>query len=572
MAVKTITFPRTAVRKIKYTTGDVWTQGADAAVYCSAKEYNMAQWVFDLTAFQAERGLRKIIVSSVTVTWYTSAMYTYNIYFQSAPVTGKSQGNYVGSAKGTSQSSMNQTGCSSSNATLLAAVADAINGGSTALYASCQNNSSSANGYGTCQYGSLSIAYDYAAPENVIDQCALRNQTAVFGGSTGYTATINNTMSEAVKTATLALVRMDGDTVVPVSAQTVDASGIALGGTGSYQITTTLTAWAGAPRSTQIYLRATIAGDTQTDTETVAIGYALNRMINPRIDAFSVVRADDGGGTGWEQTDDGIYLLTELQISLNSDTADGFTLKVYYANGDIDTSLAQSIDLNLAANLAAYKAGFPAEPDIVRNLDGDTDVGFAQNLGWKFLAVLTDGYETATAAGEIFSAQTNMHLSGFPNGGVCFGGYCSAEGRDGDADADGNGLMECYFPIRAHGGFADLDYSTDEVRLPYKWIDGKPVYRKVFNVTGNPIQLANRYYYTFPAIEGIDVPVSMRGYWKRSAQDGAAYMTIPFAMETDLHYWGTVALNTSGNPYLRFSYPYSDIIHIVLIMEYTKGA
>ena len=64
----------------------------------------------------------------------------------------------------------------------------------------------------------------------------------------------------------------------------------------------------------------------------------------------------------------------------------------------------------------------------------------------------------------------------------------------------------------------------------------------------------------------------MRGYWKRSAQGGAAYMTIPFAMETDLHYWGTVALNTSGNPYLRFSYPYSDIIHIVLIMEYTKGA
>ena len=113
-------------------------------------------------------------------------------------------------------------------------------------------------------------------------------------------------------------------------------------------------------------------------------------------------------------------------------------------------------------------------------------------------------------------------------------------------------------------------YSTDEVCTGSTWVDGKLIYRKVFNVTGNPIQLLDSYYYTFPAIEGIDVPISMRGYWKRSKQDGVGYMSIPFAMETDLHYWVTVSLNTSGNPYLRFSYPYSDIIHIVLIMEYTK--
>ena len=97
MAVKTITFPRTAVRRIKYTTGElVATLDADGAVYCSAEQHHMAQWVFDLTAFQAERGLRQIIVSSVTVTWYTSAKYTYNIYFQTEPVLAKSQGNYVG--------------------------------------------------------------------------------------------------------------------------------------------------------------------------------------------------------------------------------------------------------------------------------------------------------------------------------------------------------------------------------------------------------------------------------------------------------------------------------------------
>ena len=241
MAVKTITFPRTAVRRIKYTTGElVATLDADGAVYCSAEQYHMAQWVFDLTAFQAERGLRQIIVSSVSVTWYTSAKYTYNIYFQTEPVLAKSQGNYVGSAAGTSTSSMVQIGCQSGNATLLNAVAAAINGGSTTLYASCQNNSTSAKGHGTCQYGSLSIEYDYAAPDNVIDQCAGDGRTVIFGGSMGYSATINNTMSEAVKTVTFDIVRMDGETVVPVSAQTVDTSGIVLGGTGSYQITTAL--------------------------------------------------------------------------------------------------------------------------------------------------------------------------------------------------------------------------------------------------------------------------------------------------------------------------------------------
>ena len=568
MAVKTITFPRTAVRKIKYTTGDVWTQGADAAVYCSAKEYNMAQWVFDLTAFQAARGQRQITVSSVTVTWYTSAMYTYNIYFQSAPVTARSQGNYVGSAKGTSQSSMNQIGCSSSNAMLLNAVAAAINGGSTTLYASCQNNSTSANGYGTCQYGSLSIAYDYAAPENVIDQCALNGQTAVFGGSIGYTATINNTMSEAVKTVTLDLVRMDGDTEVAVSAQTTDASGIAAGGTGSYQITASLSAWADAPRATQIYLRAKIAGDTQTDTETVAIGYALNKMYNPRIDAFSVVRADDGGGTGWEQADDGIYLLTELQVSLDSDTASGFTLKVYYANGDVDTTLAQSIDLDLAANLATYKAGFPAEPNIVRNLDGDTDVGFAQNLGWKFLAALTDGYETATAAGEIFSAQTNMHLSGFPNGGVCFGGYCSAEGRDGDAAEDGAALLECYYPIRAHDGIADFDYSTDEVKLPYKWIDGKAIYRKIVqfdaltNGTGTSIAIG---------ITGaMDTVIGLRGVCWNS---GKGYIWSLIHYDSNGDYGIKAEIQNGAAPKVIITPGDSrNVAGGFVIVEYTKGA
>ena len=562
MAVKTITFPRTAVRRIKYTTGElVATLDADGAVYCSAEQHHMAKWVFDLTAFQAERGLRQIIVSSVTVTWYTSAKYTYNIYFQAEPVLAKSQGYYVGSAAGTSTSSMVQIGCQSGNATLLAAVADAINGGSTTLYASCQNNSTSAKGHGTCQYGSLSIEYDYAAPDNVIDQCAGDGRTVIFGGSMGYSATINNTMSEAVKTVTFDLVRMDGETVVPVSAQTVDASGIVLGGTGSYQITTALYAWASAPRSTQIYLRATIAGDTQTDTETVAIGYALNRMINPRIDAFSVYRADNGGGTGWERADDGIYLLTELQISLNSDTADGFTLKVYYANGDIDTAFAQSIDLNLAANLATYKAGFPNEPNIVRNMDGGEDIGFAQNKGWKFLAVLTDGYETATAAGEIFTALTNMHLSGFPNGGVCYGGYCSADGRDGDANEDGAALAEYYYPIRAYGGIAEMDYSTTEMRTAAKWIDGKTIYRRVF--VAENVGSSTQHIFA-DAIEGLETVAFMTGMFANAnGQSQLPYVTTGA--------WTHIVVRPDGKVQFDSSDDFS-IAKLIVVVDYTKGA
>ena len=194
-------------------------------------------------------------------------------------------------------------------------------------------------------------------------------------------------------------------------------------------------------------------------------------------------------------------------------------------------------------------------------MDGGEDIGFAQNKGWKFLAVLTDGYETATAAGEIFTALTNMHLSGFPNGGVCFGGYCSADGRDGDANEDGAALAEYYYPIRAYGGIAEMDYSTTEMRTAAKWIDGKTIYRRVFvaeNVTDAD------YVFT-DAIEGLETVAAVAGmFYNQYGQFKIPYMTSGAG-------WASVLVRPTKQVLVQSSGGF-DIDKVVVVVDYTKGA
>ena len=551
----TMTLPRVATYKINYSTGEAWTQGADAAVYCSAKYKNMAQWQYDLTALQAERAGREIIITRATVAWQTSARYTYDIRVQDARCYGRGAGAYLGDAKGSSTNSHWISTSRNAPHDSIALIQDAINGGATAIYVSCQNESTSASGYGACQYGTFTIEYEYATPQTIIDYLVADRATIALGESVNVTASVRNITAAEISAVQMQAVReADGADVAVGDPVTVDVS-IPAAETALIHQALTIPAWANAARATQLYVRVSIA---DKDAEKAALCTALNRRYSPAIDIFNVYRAKKNiADDNWVRNENGIHTLTDLKIALDDGTT-GFHLYVYYSTGLPDiTSASNRIDLT--DMLSSAKSGIENALAIV-----DTVSGWSLDSEWRFAVVLTDGYESARADAEIGRAFTNVHFAGLATGGVRFGGYCTRSTQD-------NPAFECDYPIYAYGGIAEMDYSTAEMKTAARWIDGKPVYRKVFNVTGNPIQLANGYYYTFPAIEGIDAPINMHGYWKRSNQDGAEYMSIPFAMETDLHYWVTVSLNTSGNPYLRFSYPYSDIIHIVLIMEYTKG-
>ena len=338
----TMTLPRVQTYRIYYNTGAAEEAGADGAVYCGAKKKHMAQWQYDMTALQTERAGRDIIITRATVSWQTSSTSTYDIRVQDARCYGRGAGVYLGDAKGTSTSSMQWISTSrAAPHDSITLIQNTINSGATAIYASCQNESTSSNVYGTCQYGTLTIEYDYATPLTVIEYLVADKTMIALGESVGVSASIRNITESEISAVQLQVVReVDGADVAIGDAVTVDVT-IPAAETAQINQTLTIPAWANAARATQLYVLVTIAGK---DAEKAALCTALDKRYNPTIETFSVSRATQHPIDGWIKSDNGANTMTDLKIDLGSG-ASGFTLKVYYGTGEIDTSTAQRIDL-----------------------------------------------------------------------------------------------------------------------------------------------------------------------------------------------------------------------------------
>ena len=187
--METMTLPRVQTYRIHYTTGAAEEAGADGAVYCGAKKKHMAQWQYDMTALQTERAGRDIIITRATVSWQTSSKSTYDIRVQDARCYGRGAGVYLGDAKGTSTSSLQWISTSrAAPHDSISLIQNTINGGATAIYISCQNESTSSNVYGTCLYGALTIEYDYATPLTVIVYLVADKTMIAPGESVGVSA------------------------------------------------------------------------------------------------------------------------------------------------------------------------------------------------------------------------------------------------------------------------------------------------------------------------------------------------------------------------------------------------
>lgn len=431
----TMTLPRVQTYRIYYNTGVSEEAGADGAVYCGAKKKHMAQWQYDMTALQAERVGRDIIITRATVAWQTSSTSTYDIRVQDARCYGRGAGVYLGDAKGTSTSSMQWISTSrAAPHDSITFIQDTINSGATAIYISCQNESTSANVYGTCQYGTLTIEYDYATPLTVIEYLVADKTMIALGESVGVSASIRNITESEISAVQMQVVReVDGADVAVGDAVTVDVT-IPAAETAQINQTLTIPAWEGAARATQLYVMVTIAGK---DAEKAALCTALDKRYNPTIETFNVSRATQHPIDGWIKSDNGTNTMTDLKIGLDSG-ASGFTLKVYYSTGEIDTSTASSIDLT--SRISDAIAGLTNATGLIEKTGG-----WSLGSAWNFLLVLSDSYESAQMGAQIGIAFTNMHLAGLTTGGVRFGGYCKRS-------TPGNPAFECDYPIYVDGG------------------------------------------------------------------------------------------------------------------------
>lgn len=540
----TMTLPRVQTYRIYYNTGVSEEAGADGAVYCGAKKKQMAQWQYDMTALQTERAGRDIIITRATVSWQTSSTSTYDIRVQDARCYGRGAGVYLGDAKGTSTSSMQWISTSrASPHDSITLIQNTINGGATAIYVSCQNESTSANVYGTCQYGTLTIEYDYATPLTVIEYLVADKTMIALGESVGVSASIRNITEAEISAVQLRVVReVDGADVAVGDAVSVDVT-IPAAGTAQISKTLTIPAWANAARATQLYVKVTIAG---ADSEKAELCIALDKRYNPTIETFNVSRATQHPIDGWIKSDNGVNTMTDLKIGLDSG-ATGFTMKVYYGTGAIDTSTASSIDLT--SRISDAIAGLTNATGLIEKPDG-----WALGSTWNFLLVLSDSYESAQMGAQIGIAFTNMHLAGLTTGGVRFGGYCSRSTLD-------NPAFECDYPIYADGGIPSLDYSTTETKLPYKWIDGKVIYRKV--LIAENVTTAD--YYFADTVEDVDTVVAMTGMFSNSGQ----HWMLP---HINSGAWSHIGFDIASKKVMFRSAGGYGIDKMFVIIEYTKGA
>ena len=540
----TMTLPRVQTYRIYYNTGVSEEAGADGAVYCGAKKKHMAQWQYDMTALQAERVGRDIIITRATVSWQTSSKSIYDIRVQDARCYGRGAGVYLGDAKGTSTSSMQWISTTrAAPHDSITFIQNTINSGATTIYISCQNESISANVYGTCQYGTLTIEYDYATPLTVIEYLVADKTMIALGESVGVSASIRNITEAEISAVQLQVVReVDGADVAVGDAVTVDVT-IPAAETAQINQTLTIPAWTNAARATQLYVMVTIAGK---DAEKAALCTALDKRYNPTIETFNVSRATQHPINGWIKSDNGVNTMTDLKIGLDSG-ASGFTLKVYYGTGEIDTSTAQSIDLT--SRISDAIAGLTNATGLIEKPDG-----WALGNAWNFLLVLSDSYESAQMGAQIGIAFTNMHFAGLSTGGVRFGGYCKRSTL-------GNPAFECDYPIYADSGIPSLDYSTTETKLPYKWIDGKVIYRKV--LIAENVTTAD--YYFADTVEDVDTVVTMTGMFSNSGQ----HWMLP---HINSGAWSHIGFDIASKRVMFRSAGGYGIDKMFVIIEYTKRA
>ena len=274
----------------------------------------------------------------------------------------------------------------------------------------------------------------------------------------------------------------------------------------------------------------------------------LNAYYHPQVADMDLQRTIDG-----VPSDEGEDILSTLRLALD-DAGGAKFMQAHLHYAENATATEDSTYLDLTPRIPELLTGVADSADLLPE-------PFSNGSNWDFLLVFGDQYESARARYTLSRAFANLHLSGEPTGGACFGGFSSS--------TLGNPKLESHYPGFFYAGIHGVtNYAEEEVFTGGRWIDNKPIYRAVLvgsvSASGR-IQLPQ-----ITPCTDIETIINISG--TAVTPGGSNFMSLPHVSYAGLAYSVGVRAYKDGGGELYVGSQYSSGIDYVLIVEYTKAA
>lgn len=174
--------------------------------------------------------------------------------------------------------------------------------------------------------------------------------------------------------------------------------------------------------------------------------HAINHHFSPQVMTMDLTRASVREVSGVNTVvpdDEGENVLTTLKLGMDSggyDYTNFLSAKIYWNEGDLASTEDKDF-LDLTSSIETLLAGVENAPNLITKT-------YSKESDWDFLLVFGDEYETFAGRFNLGRAFANMHLSGQPTGGVCFGGFSTSKYN--------NPKLESYYPAHLYGGIKKI--------------------------------------------------------------------------------------------------------------------
>lgn len=187
----------------------------------------------------------------------------------------------------------------------------------------------------------------------------------------------------------------------------------------------------------------------------------LDAWYRPGVRLFTAERS-----TGETPDDEGENLLLTMALSASAAAqVAAMPLALSYRDASRPDSEPVTISLD---NLKSQALTGESVAAVARTLD--------KNADWSLTLSFGDGYEAVSSTIVLPRAFANVHLSGASTGGVCFGSFSKA--------TEGKPRFQCYYPAEFEAGIRGVtSYVSEEIPTGGTWIDGKPIYRCVMEIS-----------------------------------------------------------------------------------------
>lgn len=147
--------------------------------------------------------------------------------------------------------------------------------------------------------------------------------------------------------------------------------------------------------------------------------------------------------------DEGVNLLTDVKLNCDS-TSSVFQSHGYSAS--ISCTPTPTGGCVFGASIAQMLTGISGSSSVISGT-------FSNGTDYSITLTVSNGYESCAATVSILKSFANVHMSGMSTGGVCFGGFSSAE--------ENSPKFECYFPAYFYGGIPSEQYKNGDVVTLY---------------------------------------------------------------------------------------------------------